>query len=766
MEDEDADNSLYMDTENSFTSVGPTNGFSKNSPIVGGLKINSVKKVVIKNFKEKPKLPDDYQKKTSARLKEAVNSIHQKQPFNCTQQALYNDVENMCSHKMASHLYNDLREVCETHIKHKVNDFVTEMDRDQFLKLLDQGWKTHCKQMTDIRSIFLVLDRSYVLQNPSIPSLWDMGLELFRTYIVSNQIVRSKMIDGLLRLIEKERSGESVDRQLIKSLLRMLSDLQVYQEAFEVQFLTESNRLYNAEGQKLIASLEVPMYIHHVDRRLKEETERILYYLDQSTRKPLISCLEVELIENHTKSILQKGLDMLLEQNRIGDLTLLFDLLSRTKDGVKELMINFSNYIKKTGTLYVINHNNDPEKDKDMVQNLLDFKDKIDKIIEVCFCKNDKFINIMKESFEQFINQRQNKPAEVIAKYVDSKLRAGNKESTEEELEKLLDKIMVLFRFIHGKDVYEAFYKKDFAKRLLVGKTASDDAEKSMLSKLKQECGGGFTSKLEGMFKDMELSKDIMHNFKQHMTNVTLPSNCNIELYVNVLTMGYWPTYTPTDVNLSEEMLQYQEIFSKFYHSKHSGRRLQWQHNLGHCVLKAEFTTGRKELLVSLFQALCLLLFNNSEELSIEEIKETTKIEITELKRTLQSLACGKARVLVKHPKGKDVDDGDKFTVATDFQHKLYRIKINQIQMKETQEENMITSERVFQDRQYQVDAAIVRIMKMRKTLTHNQLIAELFDQLKFPVKSTDLKKRIESLIDRDYMERDKESTNQYHYVA
>lgn len=46
------------------------------------------------------------------------------------------------------------------------------------------------------------------------------------------------------------------------------------------------------------------------------------------------------------------------------------------------------------------------------------------------------------------------------AKFVDSKLRAGNKEATEDELERLLDKIMVLFRFIHGKDVFEAFYKK------------------------------------------------------------------------------------------------------------------------------------------------------------------------------------------------------------------------------------------------------------------------------------------------------------------
>lgn len=56
--------------------------------------------------------------------------------------------------------------------------------------------------------------------------------------------------------------------------------------------------------------------------------------------------------------------------------------------------------------------------------------------------------------------------------------------------------------------------------------------------------------------------------------------------------------------------------------------------------------------------------------------------------------------------------------------------------------------------------------MKTRKTLSHTLLVTELFNQLKFPVKPTDLKKRIESLIERDYMERDKEFPNQYHYVA
>lgn len=136
---------------------------------------------------------------------------------------------------------------------------------------------------------------------------------------------------------------------------------------------------------------------------------------------------------------------------------------------------------------------------------------------------------------------------------------------------------------------------------------------------------------------------------------------------------------------------------------------------------------GKKELQVSLFQTLVLLMFNEGEEFTLEEIKLATGIgtrgriantawllsneahqvsdlqrhtdliaafgfffvvvvvvEDNELRRTLQSLACGKARVLTKIPKSKDVEDGDKFSCNNDFKHKLFRIKINQIQMKET----------------------------------------------------------------------------------
>lgn len=739
---------------NGLTKAAGSGTFSNSKP-------GAAKKLVIKNFKEKPKLPENYTQETWQKLKEAVEAIQNSTSIKYNLEELYQAVENLCSHKISAKLYKQLRAVCEDHIKAQIDQFREDaLDSVLFLKKIDKCWQDHCRQMIMIRSIFLFLDRTYVLQNSMLPSIWDMGLELFRFYIISDLKVQSKTIDGILLLIERERNGEAIDRSLLRSLLSMLSDLQIYQDSFEHRFLEETNRLYAAEGQRLMQEREVPEYLHHVNKRLEEEADRVITYLDQSTQKPLIATVEKQLLGEHLTATLQKGLTHLLDENRIQDLSLLYQLFSRVRGGVQVLLQQWIEYIKAFGSTIVIN----PEKDKTMVQELLDFKDKVDHIIDICFMKNEKFVNAMKEAFETFINKRPNKPAELIAKHVDSKLRAGNKEATDEELEKMLDKIMIIFRFIYGKDVFEAFYKKDLAKRLLVGKSASVDAEKSMLSKLKHECGAAFTSKLEGMFKDMELSKDIMVQFKQYMQCQNIPGN--IELTVNILTMGYWPTYVPMEVHLPPEMVRLQEIFKTFYLGKHSGRKLQWQSTLGHCVLKAEFKEGKKELQVSLFQTLVLLMFNEGEEFTLEEIKLATGIEDSELRRTLQSLACGKARVLTKIPKSKDVEDGDKFSCNDDFKHKLFRIKINQIQMKETVEEQASTTERVFQDRQYQIDAAIVRIMKMRKTLSHNLLMSEVYNQLKFPVKPADLKKRIESLIDRDYMERDKENSNQYNYVA
>ena len=100
------------------------------------------------------------------------------------------------------------------------------------------------------------------------------------------------------------------------------------------------------------------------------------------------------------------------------------------------------------------------------------------------------------------------------------------------------------------------------------------------------------------------------------------------------------------------------------------------------------------------------------------------------------------------------------------FENKLYRIKINSIQVRESQEDIERTHEEVFRDRQYQVDAAIVRIMKSRKNMTHSALMPELMSQLRFPARPLDLKKRIESLIEREYLARDPDDSSIYVYVS
>lgn len=152
-----------------------------------------------------------------------------------------------------------------------------------------------------------------------------------------------------------------------------------------------------------------------------------------------------------------------------------------------------------------------------------------------------------------------------------------------------------------------------------------------------------------------------------------------------------------------------------------------------------------------------------------------------ELTRTLQSLACARYRVLTKHPKGRDVNVTDQFSFNANFSDQKMRIKINQIQLKETKEENKETHQRIAADRHYETQAAIVRIMKSRKKITHAELVSEVINATKSRgvLDPTDIKKNIEKyaakdahyplltslrLIEKDYM--DREAGNTYVYVA
>ena len=241
-----------------------------------------------------------------------------------------------------------------------------------------------------------------------------------------------------------------------------------------------------------------------------------------------------------------------------------------------------------------------------------------------------------------------------------------------------------------------------------------------------------------------------------------------VDTEIQILTTGFWPTYPKLAVSLPPELVRQRDHFLAFYNEKYQGRRLAWIHAADRCIVAARFPKTRKEFELSLLQSRALLCFNKSMELTFVDLVSECGIDADELRRVMQSLACGKigTRVLVKEPKGRDVMDTDKFSVDLGFSSKQFRIKINTIQMKETAEEIEKTHEEVFRERHYQVDAILVRQMKARKTMSHNELMSGTLSQLRFTARAADVKQRIESLIERDFMQRDPDVNSCYNYVA
>lgn len=726
--------------------------FPKSAPKrkYGGMRV-----LTIKNFKGMPTIPDDYVNNEWRKLRAAIIKIQSDMDPNENYEDLYRIVDNLCKLDYKPFLLQNLNALTDDHLTIKLEELLQHQDVALLYKL-SEIWRKFYQQTKIIRNIFLPLDGAS--STWKCTSVLCLSLKAFRLKIITHPVVQANLVGGILNEIYKERTGSVIDHDLMKTLLGVLNSLQLYDTAFKTVFLETSRQFYSKESETFVRSFNIYTYLQHVAKRMQEETQRVSAYLNTLNANEMLSVVLVAFIKNHV-SIILEGMSQLLTSNETEELALLYKLL---------LLANCTRYMEEYFSTYIINYGSTIvakfDNDKHMVQELLDFKTKIDDIVSEPFQNNPGLQEVVRYSFSQFINKRQNKPAELLAKYVDTLLRS--KLASEREIEEILMKVMVIFRLVQGKDVFEAFYKKDLAKRLLLGKFTSWDMEKSMLGKLKEECGSNYTVKLEGMFKDITLSNGINIAFKQHFLKIDGEYLSNVDLSITVLTSSNWPNYPSITLNLPSELIQFQAAFQEFYSSNHKGRKLLWKPSLGYCLVKSRFGENNKELQVSLFQCVVLLLFNETDKLSYAEIKELTNLDDQELKRTLLSLACGKHRVLQKNPKGVDIKEQDEFCFNNAFNDKLFRIKINQIQLKETLEEQRATEESVLQDRQFQIDAAIVRIMKKEKVLQHNVLISQLYKVLDIPINPLSLKKRIEQLIEREFIERDQGSSSTYKYVA
>jgi cullin 1 len=156
------------------------------------------------------------------------------------------------------------------------------------------------------------------------------------------------------------------------------------------------------------------------------------------------------------------------------------------------------------------------------------------------------------------------------------------------------------------------------------------------------------------------------------------------------------------------------------------------------------------------------MLFNESNELSFTDIFNMLKTDDNLIRKMLESLSCKKYRILLKTGKNKEVSKDDVFSVNSEFKSKLKQLAISAPMIKET-----FNKEKVDIDRTHAIEAAIVKIMKSRKKMNYIHLLNEVMTILQmFKPTASAIKARIESLIEKDYIERDSEDSNLFRYLA
>lgn len=715
----------------------------------------------------------NYAENTWNLLRNAVHEIHKKNASGLSFEELYRNAYNMVLHKYGDKLYSGLKDVVDKHLVEVAEDVAAAND-DKFLTVLNEAWTDHTQSMLMIRDILMYMDRVYVVHN-NVHSVYDLGLFLFRDNVARHPRIKPRLLNALLDSIKRERTNEQINRAIFKSITLMLVDLgvnsrSVYEEDFEKFFLDAASSFYKIESQTFINN-SASEYMKKVERRIQEEMDRVKHYLDPLTEPKIKEVVERELISAHMKTLVEKrdsGMVSMLKDDKIEDLARMYNLLGRVNKG-HDLMRNEMGTVVRDAGKSIVENPEYQTKENSYVQALLDLKEKYDNILIKAMGNNDKnFQHTLNQAFEYFINLSPRSP-EFISLFIDEKLRR-EKGTSEEEIEQLLEKVMMLFRFIQEKDIFEKYYKQHLARRLLLGRSASDDAERNMIAKLKTECGYQFTSKLEGMFQDMKTSSQTIEGFKTYLSSQEPNPLKGVELNVHVLTTGFWPTQSAAKCILPSEIGKCTEVFQKYYLSNHNGRRLTWQTTMGTGELRAFFAGGKKrhELNVSTHQMVILLLFNTFDTLSFKDLQEKTGIPGPDLHKNLLPLLVPKHRVLVKDPVANKFAPTDTFSFNEKFQSKLFRVKVMQVIQRESEPQQQETQKKIDEDRKHMIEAAVVRIMKARKSMQHAQLIVEVTKQLqaRFRPNPLVIKKRIESLIEREYLERSQQDRKIYNYLA
>lgn len=712
----------------------------------------------------------------------------------------FSDVYSLCvafPEPLADKLYFETKQFLENHVQNMLATQVAPPDRNSserknILMSYYKAWSEYSKGIEYLNNLYSYLNQQHIKKqkisdadimygnaspdNQELMEIGELGLDIWRIYMI--QSLGDELVAHTLEGIKEDRMNGidskyvEVIHGVIQSFVQVQGykkkgNLKLYQDLFETPMLNESGKHYRNEAAKLLQRCSVSEYMEEVIKILSDENRRAQRFLDSSSVTKLRKECEERFINDHLDFLYSECKEMVSQEKR-KDLRNMYIILKPIPDRLKDLLKQtFLDHIKNEGieTISTLKGENIHIQ---FVENMLKVHQKYQKLIADVFENDSLFLSALDKACASVVNKRINerqpcRSAELVAKYCDSLLRKSK--TTESEIDTKLTNSITIFKYIEDKDVFQKFYSRMLAKRLIHEQSQSMEAEEAMINRLKQACGYEFTNKLHRMFTDISLSADLNNKFNSHLKDENI--EIGINLSIKVLQAGAWPlgpTQAAIPFAVPQEFEKSIRMFENFYHTSFSGRKLAWLHHLCHGELKMSYLKKSYIVTMQTYQMAMLLLFESCDSLTCKEIQETLQLNDETFQKHMQSLI--ESKLLTSSTENFERDT--EIRLNFDYSNKRTKFKISAALQRETPQEVEHTMNAVDEDRKLYLQAAIVRIMKSRKILRHNALIQEILSQSKvsFTPSISMIKKCIESLIDKQYIERTPNSGDEYSYVA
>ena len=671
------------------------------------------------------------------------------------------------------------RQLLESHVEEIKDELVKADDK---LLMYQVNWDKYYRGVQYVSQFCSHIDR---LRN----HVGAMAFDVWRHRLL--QLISSDVINLLKEKIKSESGNtetDSVIHDVIQSFVQIDSflpekrQLSTYQTYIEKRYLDDTEEFYTVciDAQKLLVS-DPSEYRAVVLDWLEREKRRCQKYLHKSSLEIVTETRRSQILSSGHLTLLQSEVSDIFKKQGWSTLQNMYQLFKSAmpnKSAIESLSLSFWKYMKERGshelkTLFQNSKNqNDTALAKNFVEWILKVQYEYSSVIKDYFDNDKVFTFSLDLALSDIVTQKEEsstktRSSKLLAIYCDFLLR--EKKVSETEIDKELTMAASVVKYIQERDVFQEFYRKNLAKRLFQNQSISMVSEKYMIEQLRVVCGFGSVDKfnrMDRMVTDIESSSGLNQSFSDYLTE----SNHNNDLasfHINVLSAGFWPLgRTPTvTARVPEDIQRFVDLFREFYDTKFVGRRLSWLHHKcsGDIILRG----FEKSYMVNMstYQYAVLNLFNRATALTAGEIIRATDLTQENLKNLVESMIGSYDRILTVSPPVSDqFTEASVIKVNEEFSNSSMEFKLPSVLPQEIQQARSSINE----DRSMFLQAAIIRIMKSRKTMKHNDLVQEVIRQSagKFQPNISNIKKAIEGLIEKEYLKRNTEMNEVYEYIV